>query len=50
MNVKFYSEDDMTKREKLNWIVKYITENGWQDIFMEEFVDSYIYQSASLRK
>jgi len=32
----------VTKQEKLNWIVQYITENGWQDIFMEEFVASYI--------
>ena len=32
----------MTKREKLDWIVQYIKSDGWQDIFMEEFVASYI--------
>ena len=32
----------MKKQEKLNWIVQYIKSNGWQDIFMEEFVASYI--------
>lgn len=32
----------MTKQEKIDWIINYITENGWQDIFMEEFVASYI--------
>ena len=34
----------MTKQEKLDWIVQYISANGWQDIFMEEFVDAYIEQ------
>ena len=32
----------MKKQEKLNWIVQYIKSNGWQDIFTEEFVTSYI--------
>lgn len=34
----------MKKQEKLDWIVSYIREHGWQDIFMEEFVESYMNQ------
>ena len=32
----------MTKQEKLNWITEYIHDNGWQDVYIEEFVTSYI--------
>lgn len=32
----------MKKKEKLDWIVAYITEYGWQDVFMESFVSAYI--------
>lgn len=34
----------MKKSEKKEWIVKYITIHGWQDIFMEDFVNEYIKQ------
>jgi hypothetical protein len=34
----------MTKSEKKDWIVNYITNHGWQDIFMEDFVQEYIEQ------
>lgn len=30
----------MTKQQ--NWIIKYIFDNGCQDIFMEDFVEAYI--------
>lgn len=43
MKVKFLSIGDyMKKQDKLNWIINYITEHGWQDVFMEEFVNSYV--------
>lgn len=32
----------MTKQEKLNWIIEYIRDNGWRDVYMEDFVNSYI--------
>jgi len=34
--------DVINKKEKCDWIVNYITEHDWQDIFMEEFVNSYV--------
>lgn len=30
------------KTRKLNWITEYIRDNGWQDVYMEDFVTSYI--------
>lgn len=32
----------MIKQEKLDWIVNYISEHGWQDVYMEDFVFAYI--------
>ena len=29
----------MTKQEKLNWITEYIHDNGWQDVYIEEFAE-----------
>ena len=32
----------MKKQDKLNWIIEYIKNNGWQNVFMEDFVESYV--------
>jgi hypothetical protein len=34
--------DVINKKEKCDWIVNYITLYGWQDTFMEDFVNSYV--------
>lgn len=34
--------ENVKKQEKLNWITEYIRDNGWQDVYMEDFVTSYI--------
>ena len=38
----------MTKQEKLNWITEYIHDNGWQDVYIEEFVTSYYVNTQQL--